>query len=528
MLRISNIKIPYEFIPDDIISAASDRLRVEKSRIVSFKIVKKSLDITNDEGPIYNICVVVLLSGDEREVLYNRIDKSITEEISLDYIIKKRKLNYRPLIIGFGPAGLFAGLVLAKSGAKPIIIEQGKPIDERLEDIKNLKYNGILNAQSNVQFGEGGAGAYSDGKLKIGKKDPIKMFVLNEMVKNGAPDEILYLDKPHIGTDNLSMMVKNIRNEIISFGGDVLYNRKMTGVILKSGKICGVEYLQDNKVNELYSESIVMAIGNSADDTFRNLYSRGVEMQARPVSIGVRIEHPREYINKIVYSKHYGSIKETADYRMVVHLQNERGVYTFCMCPGGEVISATSNENAVVTNGMSFYKRNALNSNSALLVTMGKDECNFDYPLSVLDFQRNLERKTFEFGGGGYKAPVQKLEDFLKKTKTGNLGEVFPSYLPGIEFAKFDDFIPDYITDSLRKAIFEMDEWMPGFIYPDAILTGTETRSSSPVRILRNQRLQCVNTSGLYPCGEGGGYSGGIVSAAADGVRCAENIINNA
>jgi len=528
MLKISNIKMPYNFTKEDIITAAADRMKIETSRILSCKIVNKSLFITNDCAPIYNISVIVLLSGDEKKVLYNRIDKSITEEISLDYIIIKRKLNSRPVIIGCGPAGLFAGLVLAKSGAKPVIIEQGKPIEERLEDIKILKYRGILNLQSNVQFGEGGAGAYSDGKLKIGKKDSIKIYVLNEMVRNGAPEEILYLDKPHIGTDNLSKMVKNIRNEIISFGGEIYFESKMTRIIQKDGVLHGIGFTSNNEYKEIYTDNVILAIGNSSDSTLRYLYNEGISLEARPVSIGIRIEHPRDYINKIVYGKYYENIKETADYRMVVHLPNEKGVYTFCMCPGGEVILATSNENSVVTNGMSFYKRNAVNSNSALLVTMGKEECNLDYPLSVLDFQRSLEKKTFEYGGGGYKAPVQKLEDFLNKTKTEYFGDVLPSYLPGTEFTDFEQFLPEYITDSLRKAIYEMDDWMPGFLYPDAILTGTETRSSSPVRILRNENFQSVSVSGLYPCGEGGGYSGGIISAAADGVKCAENIIKNA
>ncbi len=528
MLKISNLKIKYNYTMEDITKATSERLRIDKSRISTIEIVNKLLNISNDDGVYFNIEVKVSLLGDEREVLYNRIDKSITEEISIDYVIRKKKLQSRPVIIGCGPAGLFAGLVLAKSGAMPIIIEQGKNIDERLSDIQNLRHNGLLNKNSNVQFGEGGAGAYSDGKLKIGRKDSIKMFILKEMVKNGAPEEILYLDKPHIGTDKLSRMVKNIRKEILSLGGEILFNCKMNCILEKSGKIFGIKYILDNMFHEIYTDKVILAIGNSSDETFRNLYSAGIAMESRPVSIGVRIEHPAEYIDKLVYSKHVDLIKERADYRMVVHLPDNRGVYTFCMCPGGEVIAASSNEGCVVTNGMSYYKRNAQNSNSALLVTMKPEDCDFVNALSVLNFQRKIESDAFICGGGGNKAPVQKLNDFLRNRESKCFGDVYPSFRPGTEFSRLDKYLPEYITGSLRKAIYEMDDWMPGFIFPDAILTGAETRSSSPVRILRNDKFQSVSISGLFPCGEGGGYSGGIISAAVDGVKCAEEIINNA
>lgn len=527
MIKIADLKIPLTYdlrLLEDIIA---QRLQIEPSRIEHIRIAKRSVNVLDKEDIHFKMTVMVAVSGDENEVLARNKDKFISKEMELAYSGPKDiKLKERPVVIGCGPAGMFAALILAEAGARPILLERGLDVDSRRQKVARFWQTGILDTQTNVQFGEGGAGAFSDGKLKTGKKDSRKMKVLSEFVKAGAPPEILYLSKPHIGTDRLNSTVKAIREKIIELGGEVRFNATVTELLHKDGQVKGVGFKENGKDAEILTDKVVLAIGHSARDTFKSLLDSGVTIEQKPFAVGVRIEHPQEMIDKIQYGDFAGHpALGAADYRMVVHLPNGRGVYTFCMCPGGTVVAATSEENGLITNGMSEFARDGRNANTALLVTVEKKDFESDHPLAGIEFQRRIEAAAFAAGGGGYKAPVQRLEDFLQKRQTKAFGDVLPTYLPGTEFAEVDSYLPAYIADSLRQAIEEMGLWMPGFAHPDALLTGAETRSSSPVRIPRGDNFEALGLKGLYPCGEGAGYAGGIISAAVDGVLCAEQIL---
>jgi len=504
-------------------------LHIEQSRIENISIAKRSVNMLNKQDINFNMTVVVRISGDEKEVISLIKNKCISKEIELFYTVPKEKnMKERPVVVGCGPAGMFAALILAQAGERPILIERGLDVDSRRQKVLKFWRTGILDVNTNVQFGEGGAGTFSDGKLKIGMKDSRKMKVLREFVEAGAPPEIMYLSKPHIGTDRLNETVKGIREKVIRLGGEVRFNATVTEILSKDGQLTGVRFVENGENTELSTENVVLAIGHSALDTFERLLISGVHIEQKPFAVGVRIEHSQEMIDKIQYGGFAGHpALGAADYRMVVHLQNGRGVYTFCMCPGGTVVAATSEENCLVTNGMSELKRDGRNANSALMVTIEKNDLGSDYPLAGVAFKRKIEAAAFAAGGGGYRAPVQRLEDFLQKRKTTTFGDVLPTYLPGTEFSEVDSYLPDYITNSLRQGIIEMGMWMPGFAYPDALLTGAETRSSSPVRITRSDSFEAIGIKGLYPCGEGAGYAGGIISAAVDGVLCAEHILGS-
>lgn len=529
MIRITDLVVGLTYDLKMLEDIVAKRLHIDKNRIERISIAKRSVNALNKEDIHFNMTVVVSVSGDENEVISKNKGKSISKEIDLIYTVpENKKLKERPVVVGCGPAGMFAALILAQAGARPILLERGLDVDSRKRKVLTFWRTGILDPQTNVQFGEGGAGAFSDGKLKVGQKNSRKMKVLSEFVEAGAPPEILYLSKPHIGTDRLKDTVKGIREKIISMGGKVRFNATVTEIQLKNGQVTGVRINENGKDTELYTDKVVLAIGHSARDTFESLLKSGVYMEQKPFALGVRIEHSQEMIDKIQYGRFAAHpVLGAADYKMVVHLENGRGVYTFCMCPGGTVVSATSEEHGLTTNGMSEFARDSRNANSALLVTIEKKDFGSDYPLAGVAFQRRIEAAAFAAGGGGYKAPVQRLEDFLQKRKTTAFGDVMPTYLPGTEFAEVDSYLPDYITNSLRQSILEMGLWMPGFAYPDALLTGAETRSSSPVRITRGDSLEAIGIKGLYPCGEGAGYAGGIISAAVDGVLCAEQILGS-
>lgn len=527
MIKITGLSIPLTYDLELVETIAASKLNIDRARISHIDIVKRAVNTKNKLDIYFLMDIRVYVSGDENEIIALNRDKSISQEGAAFYNVSKdKKLEERPVVVGCGPAGMFSALVLAQAGARPILLERGLDVDRRRESVSEFWRNGVLDIRTNVQFGEGGAGTFSDGKLKIGLKDARKMKVLKEFVEAGAPPEIMYLDKPHIGTDLLSRIVREIRKKIIRLGGEVRFDSTVTEILRKDGCVTGVGFEEEGIYTELSTDNVVLAIGHSARDTFRRLLFSGVYMEQKPFAVGVRIEHPQKLIDKIQYGRFAGHpALGAADYRMVVHLQNGRNVYTFCMCPGGTVVAATSEENCVVTNGMSEYNRDGSNANTALLVTIDKKDFGSNHPLAGVEFQHKLETAAFLAGGGCYKAPVQRLDDFMQKHRTTAFGDVLPTYLPGTEFANADSYLPEYVTNSLRQAIAEMGEWMPGFLYADALLTGAETRSSSPIRIRRGNTLEAIGITGLYPCGEGAGYAGGIISAAVDGVRCAEQIL---
>ena len=429
----------------------------------------------------------------------------------------------RPLVVGVGPCGLFAGLVLAEMGFRPIILERGKEVRERTVDTFGFWRQGILDPESNVQFGEGGAGTFSDGKLYSQIKDPghLGRKVLTEFVEAGAPPEILYVNKPHIGTFRLVKMVETMRAKIESLGGEIRFRARVEDLLLEDGKIRGV-VLADGQ--HLAADHVILAVGHSARDTFERLHRQGVYIEAKPFSIGFRIEHPQSLIDRCRFGDQAGNpLLGAADYKLVHHCGNGRSVYSFCMCPGGTVVAAASEPGRVVTNGMSQYSRDERNANSGIVVGITPE----DYPggpLAGIDFQRRLEERAFALGGGTYEAPAQLVGDFLAGRPSTKLGSVLPSYKPGVRLGDLSTSLPDYAIAAIREALPVFDKKIRGFAMNDALLTGVETRTSSPIRIQRNDGFESLHTKGLYPAGEGAGYAGGILSAAVDGIRVAEAV----
>lgn len=527
MIKISGLKVPLNYDTDFLFKLAAKKLKIDEGVIKNLRIVRRATNNKDKSNIYFNMDIVVELLIDEQTVTPLKYDDNISKEMNFTYLLPtQKKLSFRPAVVGCGPAGMFAALILAEAGAKPILIERGLDVDNRKKKVSAFFKNGALDENTNVQFGEGGAGTFSDGKLKIGSKDYRKIKVLREYINAGAPSEIIYLEKPHIGTDNLSVIVKKIRNKIISLGGEVVFGAKVTEIYHKNGSITGLEYEKDSEANRFDTEAIVLAIGHSARDTYEMLLRDNIKIEQKNIAVGVRIEHPQSLIDKIEYGNFAGNpALGAASYKLVVHLENGRAVYSFCMCPGGEVVASASEKETIVTNGMSEFRRDGKNANTALLVTVSNKDFGSNNPLAGVVFQRNIEKAAFCAAGSSYKAPVIRLEDFLNKSVSKAFGDVLPTYPPGTEFALPDDYLPGFVCDSLRDGVKEMEAWMPGYYYPDALLTGAETRSSSPVKIPRTETLEAVGISGLYPCGEGAGYSGGIISSAVDGVMCAEMIL---
>jgi len=436
-----------------------------------------------------------------------------------------------PVVIGFGPAGMMAGLILARKGLSPVIIERGSTVEKRSDDVESYFSTGKLCTQSNVQFGEGGAGTFSDGKLSTGISDPRKQFVLDTFVRAGAPPEIMYLSHPHVGTDRLRDVVTGIRKEILSLGGTFLFERQVVGFKSENSIIQGVWHAPSGFPGDtcfLAASEVVLAIGHSARDTFCVLNDMKIPMTTKPFSVGVRIEHPQEWINRAQYGVSAGhKALPQADYKLVAHTSTGRALYTFCMCPGGFVVASASEEGQVVTNGMSNYHRDAANANSAILVGVELSDFGEEGVLSGVHFQEKLERIAYESGGRSGRAPCQRLGDFLENRASVSCGEVVPSYRPGVAYTNLRSLLPGVVSDTILEGVLEMNRKLPGFSHPDSLLTGFETRSSSPVRIVRDDSLQSTGLAGLYPCGEGAGYAGGIMSSAIDGIRCAEKILEN-
>ena len=514
MLRINNISMPLNANEQQLKQKAAQKLGVKESELQNFVVSKKSVDARNKN----NVHFVYSVDCNAVSTVRDKDIEQLSEVEKLTFNLKAD--GVRPIVVGSGPAGMFAGLALAESGLNPIILERGAPVEQRQKDVAAFWQGGELKANSNVQFGEGGAGTFSDGKLMTGiKKDKFTAKVLQEFAAAGAPQEILYLAKPHIGTDKLRLVVKNIRQKILSLGGEYRFNSQLTGLVIKNDKLVAVKVTDEKETYELPANKLFLAIGHSARDTFEMLYNSGVHMEQKPFSVGARIEHKQTLINKAQYGKAAESpYLGAADYKMAVHLPNGRSVYTFCMCPGGVVVAAASEKGRVVTNGMSEFARAAENANSALLVGVSEKDFGSSSPLAGMYFQRKLEENAFIAGGKSYRAPAVLVGDFLCRKVSQKLGEVRPSYLPGVALGGFNQLLPDEITDSLRLGIVEMAKKLHGFDCYDAVLTGVETRSSSPVRIVRDETMQS-NVKGLYPCGEGAGYAGGITSAAADGLK---------
>lgn len=526
MIRISNIHLPLDYTSETVLSKTAKLINVDKKFFKSCTLFKRSVDARKKDNIFFLATVEAELFVNEEKVCKKCKNAEIVEKY--EYHTEKFRGTVSPVVVGAGPAGLFAALILAQSGAKPILIERGRDVDSRTEDVQKFWKSGVLDTESNVQFGEGGAGAFSDGKLTTGTKDVRQRKVIIEFVKHGAPEEILYNAKPHIGTDKLKPTVKSIRNEIIKLGGKVMFETRLTDFCVKDNAVTGA-VIEHNGIKEsIETNAIILAIGHSARDTFEMLCRKAVVLEPKAFSVGARIEHHREMIDKSQYGKFAGNkALGAATYKTNVHLENGRGVYTFCMCPGGKVVNASSEEKRLCTNGMSEFARNEENSNSALLVGVTPADFSSDNALAGMYFQRELESRAFIAGGESFNAPVQRVCDFLDRKGSTRVGDVKPSIGPDYTPSNLDDCLPEFITDSMRQAIVQMDKKLHGFAYGDAVLTGVETRSSSPVRIMRNNDLQSVAIKGLYPCGEGAGYAGGIISAAVDGIRCAEKIIEN-
>lgn len=532
MLRINNIKMPINHNDDDLKKAVENMLDINKKEFKSFEITGQAIDARNKNNIIYVYSVdIALINEDKYKDLPNvrKMEKS-------EYIVEKVELKNRkrPVIVGSGPSGLFAALILAEAGLKPIIIEQGKKVEERQKDVYNFFKGGKFNKYSNVQFGEGGAGTFSDGKLTTNTNNFRMQKVYSEFILAGAEKKISYMSKPHVGTDKLIGIMKNIRKKIEDLGGEYRFQNKLVSITYENSKITEaiIEILSDksdtedeihNEIYKIDTDIVILAIGHSSRDTFYMLNEKNIKMERKIFSVGVRIEHKQSMINHSQYGK-FADKLPAAEYKLSVKSENGRGVYTFCMCPGGVVVPAASEEGRLVVNGMSYSKRNLENANSAILVNVYPDDFGEGGVLAGVEFQRKLEEKAFELGGSDYKAPVQLFGDFVKNVKSKKLGKVKPSYAKGYKFANLNECFPDYINISLKEGIQLMDRKIKGFANYDSVLSAVESRSSSPVKIPRNEKF-FSNIDGIIPCGEGAGYAGGIMSAAVDGIKCAEAVI---
>ena len=526
LLRLTNFPQPLNYTEASLRSALVRKCRLAPDQLVSFSLVRRSVD-ARDKSDVHFVLSVDLEVRNEAAVLKRcrfLTPAPVQESVSLP----PSRFQRRPLVVGAGPAGLFAALTLARAGARPILIERGKPVEQRASDVAAFEAGGSLNPESNVQFGEGGAGAFSDGKLTCGIHSPHIRSVLETFVAHGAPEEILIDQKPHIGTDRLRGVVASIRREILSLGGDVRFGTRLERLILRQGRVAGAIVLAGGTEEEILTDHLLLCVGHSARDTARALYNQGVAMAPKPFAAGVRIEHPRQMIDRSQYGSFAGHpALGPASYKLNCRTPDGRGVYTFCMCPGGRVISAASEPGGIVTNGMSLHARQDRNSNAALLVGVRPEDFGSGHPLAGFDFQRKIEEAAFLAAGKTYRAPAQRVGDFLNDRETSSFGEIQPSLLPGVTPCDLRSVLPAFITDNLKLALPVLDRQLKGFALPDAVLTGPETRSSSPVRLPRTASGEAETISGLYPVGEGAGYAGGIVSAAVDGITAALHVLES-
>ncbi|MFZ5503656.1 MAG: NAD(P)/FAD-dependent oxidoreductase [Pseudomonadota bacterium] len=565
MLRLTEIKLPLDHPDGDIKAAILKRLAISADELIGYVVFKRGVDARKSHAILYTYTLDVTLRdeaavlarfGNDQPLRKDGVNSAgtgggasrqlpqsagsasnvslpphicISPDTRYHFVAQAPKnLSSRPVVIGMGPAGIFAGLLLAQMGFRPLILERGKAVRERTKDTWGLWRQGVLNPESNVQFGEGGAGTFSDGKLYSQIKDPryLSRKVLDEFVKAGAPPEVLYESHPHIGTFKLVGMVERMRAAIQSLGGEIRFESRVDDIEVEAGAVSGVVLASGERIP---TSHLVLAVGHSARDTFEMLHHRGIFIEAKPFSIGFRIEHPQSLIDRARYGKNAGNPQlGAADYKLVHHASNGRSVYSFCMCPGGTVVAATSEAGRVVTNGMSQYSRNERNANAGIVVGITPEVDYPDDPLAGVEFQRRWESRAYELGGGTYQAPGQLLGDFLAGRPSTKFGEVLPSYTPGVHLTDLATALPDYAIDAIREALPAFAKQIRGFDLPDAVLTGVETRTSSPIRIKRNKDdYQSINTRGLYPTGEGAGYAGGILSAAVDGIEVAEAVALN-
>ncbi len=524
MIRITELRLPLDHTPEALSAAIATRLQLNPVEILDFTVFKRGYDARKRHAILLVYTLDVCVADDAALLARFAEDRTVSPSPDTTYRLPSQapaQLDKRPVVVGFGPCGLLAGLLLAQMGFRPIILERGKKVRERTKDTWKLWRNSQLDPESNVQFGEGGAGTFSDGKLYSQIKDPryLGRKVLTEFVKAGAPEEILYVSKPHIGTFRLVKMVEAMRTEIESLGGEIRFQQQVTDILIEDGQVRGLTLASGE---QLEADQVILALGHSARDSFAMLQARGVFMEAKPFSLGFRIEHPQALIDQARFGQQAGNdLLGAADYKLVHHAKNGRSVYSFCMCPGGQVVAATSEEGRVVTNGMSQYSRAERNANAGIVVGITPD----DYPgqpLAGIEFQRQWESRAYVLGGGTYAAPAQLVGDFIKGIPSTQLGSVEPSYQPGVQLTDLASSLPDYVIHAIREALPAFERQIKGFSMYDAVLTGVETRTSSPLRITRGADLQSLNVRGLYPAGEGAGYAGGILSAGVDGIRVAE------
>ncbi|MBQ7895998.1 MAG: hypothetical protein IJ364_05520 [Oscillospiraceae bacterium] len=525
MILIRNIKLQPKEGESELLAKAAKKLRVKPELIKDFKFVKKSLDARRKEDIHYVCTIAAQVAASEDKLIRQAKSADVAKYEPKGYEIPSVSSESRPLVVGFGPAGIFAALVLAMAGAKPLVIERGQDALTRKAAVDHFLATGKLDPDCNIQFGEGGAGTFSDGKLNTGVKDRRMDWMFSQFVEHGAPKNIAYDAKPHIGTDILINIVQNIRKKIISLGGQVLFGTKLERLVIENGAIVGALVSDRNGLRCIDCTQVILALGHSARDSFEMLLEEKIPMEPKAFSMGVRIEHLQKDINAAQYGEASQDLP-AADYSLNVHLPDGTSAYSFCMCPGGHVIAAASEREAVVTNGMSYSRRDSRNANAALLVTLNVEDFPDRGVLSGMYWQREIEQRAFIKGGCNYHAPAQLVGDFLKgKASTGH-ASVIPSYEPGVTWCDLHQVLPQRITSVLEKAIPELGKKLPGFDNEDAVMTAPETRSSSPVRILRDEMLHS-EVKGLYPCGEGAGYAGGISSAALDGMRCAEAVLRD-
>jgi uncharacterized FAD-dependent dehydrogenase len=522
MIKLDQLKMPIGFCEQDILQQCALKLKIKQNQIKNFFIVNQSIDARRKPKVFFVLAVAL------------ELDENLEKQLEhLKYEHSQKMLNYQPkntqkppVVVGFGPAGMFCALALAKMGLRPIVIEQGKPAHERAVDVELFWKKGILNPHSNVQFGEGGAGTFSDGKLNTNLSNHYCNIVINEFVNAGAPKQIAYISKPHIGSDKLRDVVVDIRKQIIALGGQVLFCHKLVEIKFENSQITDavVQDVQNGTQKTLATDHLVLCVGHSARDCFEMLHSNGVQMVQKPFAMGVRIEQDQHKINQAQYGINYDKRLPNADYKLAVHLPNGRSVFTFCMCPGGQVVASSTSEGEIVTNGMSYFARDGKNSNSAVLVNVKPQDYGSTHPLAGVEFQKKYEKLAFEIGGANFKAPAQTVGSFL----SGNYADKFvePTYRPGVHWTQIEKCLPDFVSDSLKQGLPLLDQKLKGFADGKNVLIAIESRSSCPLTIVRDQTMQS-NIKGLYPCGEGAGYAGGIMSAAVDGIKVAEALYNS-